>query len=261
MVFFRLHESPRYLVHAGRPQEAVDSLQLISKFNGSELSLHLEDVRDHIRASIVPTDEENSDAADVHAPLLSVNSVSEGTEAGRRPLSAFPNGLTDSTGITQSSLPQLSSQDILREASNVDPKDYSSMAESSTTLNFHTFNTPVPDTARLSQISTDSRQSRSEEPKRQSQQYPLPESPPRPPPSHRRDRSTTSSFYETRSWIYWHLPRWFRRPLWAWLDQVGMVLSPEWFRTTLLVWGAWGSMSLGVQNQICRLYVTHIDMP
>lgn len=47
MVFFRLHESPRYLVHAGRPEEAIVSLQLISKFNGSELALGLDDVSDH----------------------------------------------------------------------------------------------------------------------------------------------------------------------------------------------------------------------
>src|SRR5580692_2933271 len=49
MVFFRLHESPRYLVHAGRPQDALESLQMISKFNGSELELDLEDVEDRIR--------------------------------------------------------------------------------------------------------------------------------------------------------------------------------------------------------------------
>ena len=52
MVFFRLHESPRYLVHAGRPQEALQSLQLISKFNGSELTIGLADVED---TKVAPT--------------------------------------------------------------------------------------------------------------------------------------------------------------------------------------------------------------
>ncbi|KAJ2935233.1 hypothetical protein H1R20_g1861, partial [Candolleomyces eurysporus] len=47
IVFFRLHESPRYLVHAGRPHDAIKSLQLISKFNGSDLEVELEDVRDY----------------------------------------------------------------------------------------------------------------------------------------------------------------------------------------------------------------------
>jgi len=47
MVFFQLHESPRYLVHAGRPHDAIKSLQMISKFNGSDLAIELEDVCDH----------------------------------------------------------------------------------------------------------------------------------------------------------------------------------------------------------------------
>ena len=48
MVFFRLHESPRYLVHAGRPHDAIKSLQMISRFNGSDLAIELEDVRDYL---------------------------------------------------------------------------------------------------------------------------------------------------------------------------------------------------------------------
>ncbi|KAJ7701373.1 major facilitator superfamily domain-containing protein [Mycena rosella] len=35
IVFFRLHESPRFLVHAGRPAEALETLQLIARFNGA----------------------------------------------------------------------------------------------------------------------------------------------------------------------------------------------------------------------------------
>ena len=52
ILFFRLHEPPRYLVHAGRKQDALESLQMISRFNGSELALDLEDVEDHIRAHL-----------------------------------------------------------------------------------------------------------------------------------------------------------------------------------------------------------------
>ncbi|KAF9441248.1 hypothetical protein P691DRAFT_813326, partial [Macrolepiota fuliginosa MF-IS2] len=47
IVFFHLHESPRYLVHAGRSQKAVKSFQMISKFNGSDLEIELDDVADH----------------------------------------------------------------------------------------------------------------------------------------------------------------------------------------------------------------------
>ncbi|KAF7298678.1 MFS general substrate transporter [Mycena indigotica] len=49
IVFFRLHESPRYLVHAGRPEQALETLQLIARFNGSSTlagELKLADVDD-----------------------------------------------------------------------------------------------------------------------------------------------------------------------------------------------------------------------
>lgn len=76
IVFFRLHESPRYLVHAGRPEEAIVSLQLISKFNGSELSLGLDDVADHIQhdqspAHPPPPPNEEIPEDDSRAPFLS----------------------------------------------------------------------------------------------------------------------------------------------------------------------------------------------
>lgn len=250
MVFFRLHESPRYLVHAGRHQEAVESLQLISKFNGSELSLHLEDVQDRVGTRTVPTADENND--DVRAPLIGASSVYEDTEANDTPQSVLPEGGPDDTGDKGSPLPHIGSSDVLRDATNVDMKDYSSMAESSTTLNFHKFSTPDIDVTvhQSPQILSDLHQSRPEESKYPKPRYPLPESPPRLRPSRRRDRSNTSSFYERKSWLYWHLPRWLRRPLWAWFDRIGMVLSPEWLRTTLLVWGAWWSMSLGMQYQV-----------
>jgi hypothetical protein len=43
---FRLHESPRYLVHAGRHEEAVYALQQITKINGLSIELGLTDVDD-----------------------------------------------------------------------------------------------------------------------------------------------------------------------------------------------------------------------
>lgn len=45
-------------------------------------------------------------------------------------------------------------------------------------------------------------------------------------------------------------PRWLADPLDAWIDRVMMVLSPEWSRTTLLVWSAWFGMSLGTSFNI-----------
>jgi hypothetical protein len=42
------------------------------------------------------------------------------------------------------------------------------------------------------------------------------------------------------------LPRWMRRPLTAWLERVAMVLTPQWWRTTLLVCAAWFGIALGM---------------
>ena len=55
--------------------------------------------------------------------------------------------------------------------------------------------------------------------------------------------SRRSSVYEQK--MCRALPRWLRRPLWAWWDRVMMVLAPEWLRTTVLMWLAWFAMSLG----------------
>ncbi|GAK62466.1 MFS general substrate transporter [Moesziomyces antarcticus] len=53
VVFFRLLESPKYLVHAGRPQEARDILQKIHKYNGgATIALRIQDVDDHSRIDV-----------------------------------------------------------------------------------------------------------------------------------------------------------------------------------------------------------------
>ena len=52
------------------------------------------------------------------------------------------------------------------------------------------------------------------------------------PPRLRRASSVASVALEMRFGRV--LPRWIKRPLTAWLDRVGMVLSPEWCRTALL---------------------------
>lgn len=46
---FRLHESPRFLVQAGRSQEAMLSLVRIARFNGMEIELGVHDITDRPR--------------------------------------------------------------------------------------------------------------------------------------------------------------------------------------------------------------------
>ncbi|EJD34854.1 MFS general substrate transporter [Auricularia subglabra TFB-10046 SS5] len=54
IVFFNLHESPRFLVATGRHEEALVSLRKISSFNGSTLQIGLADVSDVPAADAEP---------------------------------------------------------------------------------------------------------------------------------------------------------------------------------------------------------------
>ncbi len=215
MVFFRLHESPRYLVHAGRHQEAVQSLQLISKFNGSELSLGLEDVRDHHHPS------ESSD------------------ERARNSVPIF-DAQEEFLGSTLGNLSSEGSREVLRST----PPDYSSTGGPNVPLNEHLFITPPPTGASVFYPPIEEALAKAVERPRSPPIVPNPER--RPWPTREPSRSRSSSVSEIKSSMYRKLPRWLGRPLWAWTDRIAMVLSPEWLRTTLLMWAIWCSMSLGM---------------
>lgn len=285
IVFFRLHESPRYLVHAGRPQEAIESLQMISRFNGSELSIELEDVQDHKPAvKLSPCEEDGSGI-----PFLSSHSrrnSADGANGYKTQAADTPDKVEsplrtifDADGLDVNPRPSLTAQrsaEFLRGGTPGVVKDYHSTGESPVPLESHSFATPVsahipgvtgpheveptnPDSteAEFKDVVPDiSRRSR------------LPSPVPRPRSSldaSQRRASTSSrrshrpgSIYEKQ--VRGVLPRWVRRPLEAWLYRVAMVLSPEWLKTTVLVWAMWCSMSLGEMllaaswNTILRLY-------
>lgn len=272
IVFFRLHESPRYLVHAGRPQEAIESLQMISRFNGDELSLGLEDVRDSVYAPVIsdePTDIEPSSkhpaARESSAVVFDAGTQDEDT--GYPPV----HGAEERPPIASAN-----SRDLLRDSPESESKRYHATGESNVVLEGHYYHTP-----QVSQISRSPSPSGSlrgrpkspipadDEDKHSLMQDPSIAAPrpvsglfandvlrtgedePRARPRPRlasqgsRRHSSASSVYEPRSKMYWRLPRWLRKPLWAWFDRIAMVLAPEWMHTTLLVWAAWFAMSLG----------------
>lgn len=264
IVFFRLHESPRYLVHAGRPQEAVESLQLIARFNGDELFLDLDDVQDHLYAPSQPSPGA-SGASDVRPPVVAQD---------REPVVTAVLDADEENELhpERSSVSSQRSHDILRASPDAEAKNYSSTGESNVPLDSHTFNTPTlaQDPHRMSTYPTDSpRLDGSTDDLKEpvfprSSVYTIPasgrpisqasystrasRSRSRILESSSRRLSTASSFYEAKSKLYWMLPRWLRRPLWAWLDRVAMVLSPEWVRTTTLMCAVWFSMSLGTNS-------------
>lgn len=225
--FFRLHESPRYLVHAGRHQEALENLQLISRFNGSELALALDDVDD--RHPPEPPPEFNGLAtSDERMPFLPPSSASE--------TSTHPaaNGNTTATnGATPAELGR-----------DEGTRGYRSTVESSNTLECHSFVTPVeelpPRGHSLARGDADVRLSRSptqtvvhvESKRRQSVR-------PRHHSQGRSSRSRRSSIV-----VVEQIGMRCRGALTRWIDRIRLVLSPEWFRTTILVWGAWSFLTL-----------------
>lgn len=258
MVFFRLHESPRYLVHAGRAQEALESLQMISRFNGSELSLDLEDVDDNRPPPCdavpflaeSPVDERQNRPDESNA-LKHENEVI---------LDANTNSLILPT--TETSLATQSSADFLRTAPS-GMIDYHSTSESPNSLDGqgHSLVSPVAEYSpanvdglivRPSLYTSDVPELKDTHPDvSPSSLYPPPSiiRPPRPRPRSGTGRasvaSSRGSMYKVKRKVGLVLPRWIRKPLWAWLDRVSMVLSPEWIKTTLLVWMVWFAMSLG----------------
>jgi len=218
MVFFRLHESPRYLVHAGRHQEALESLQLISRFNGSELSLELEDVEDRVPP--------NSEA---RAPF----NTGERVPILPIPNSQYPPAIGETLFDAGADSRSMSSDQS-------GTKDYQSMDGSwHSALAGHS---PITPTAHGDQ-SVHSRSSSLDSNSESKNLFSIPG------PLRREFRRTNSPSMvsnEIKQCMRSVLPRWLRRPLLAWLDRISMVLSPKWFRTTILVWAVWFFMSLGV---------------
>jgi len=241
MVFFRLHESPRFLVHAGRPQDALESLQMISKFNGSELELNLGDVEDHIR---VPAHLPNPAIRTENGPpsLLVFDADAQ--------ISSSPTDIKAPSSQIHAGTPLSSSPPDSRGDGESAPliKDYSATAESGTSLaavdrhsipysaagrnSFQDIHSPKAEEDTADDV--DVVPVRQRRPSRRSVGRP------------RRDTlsSVRSSFYEAADHAYWALPQRIRRPLRTWFGRFKMVLEPEWRRTTLLVWGAWCGTSL-----------------
>lgn len=127
VIFFRLYESPRFLVAAGRPKEAIESLQLISKYNGEELDLNLRDVRDHFgtitrRRSITTAADGDTD----FAPFLREE------ESPGRPKTIFDAEETETTRIS---------------TTPPDSIDYSATGEFDNSLESHTYGTPAVERA------------------------------------------------------------------------------------------------------------------
>lgn len=83
VLFFRSRESPRYLVHSGRKEEAAIALTHIAKFNGSPFPITVADVND---------DNERSEGTDMSSTSRLRNGFESGnTEETERLLESSPS--------------------------------------------------------------------------------------------------------------------------------------------------------------------------
>lgn len=127
-----------------------------------------------------------------------------------------------------------------QDSSSLERPHYDSTGSSDVQLQSHKFITPTHEiTAPFDTITRDQTGDLRGDESDESKKRPLLE---RPSLSKHARRS---SLHEAKAKIYWSLPRRIRKPLWIWLDKIGHVLSPEWRRTTILVWLVWGFMALG----------------
>ena len=243
VIFFRLYESPRYLVAAGRPTEAMENLQLISRFNGEELDLSLRDVRDHFST--------------IKSPRGSV-SFSPISRGRRRPEEEQPFLPTSSSSIIFDAGAEGSNETTKVAGGSPDSADYNTTGETNTIRNNrYSFTTPTIETPSLPAVKTplhSPSRTRGHGHRRTHSGLSIPEdeegderkvtprSPQlRPSISRRRRSSVVSVSYKSMSW----LPRFIRKPLWAYVDRVSLVLAPEWMWKTLTIWAMWFSMALG----------------
>ncbi|KAG6333244.1 hypothetical protein ID866_5839 [Astraeus odoratus] len=228
ILFFRLHESPRYLVHAGRHQEALENLQLISRFNGSEISLELEDVDDR-RPPEPPPDANGVTGSDERAPFLLSTGVPE--PSSNQPVTTLFDANADGgvaaagNGVTH-----------LELVGEEGMKCYQSTDESPNALDSHSFVTPIeaapPRGQSFARGDTDSTDGTVDmEPKRR------PSFPRRRHPTRQHSRSSSSIMVKD-------IERRFGGMFASWMDRIRLVLRPEWFRTTTLVWAIWFCIAL-----------------
>jgi hypothetical protein len=215
VVFFRLHESPRYLVHAGRPHDAVISLRKISEFNGDNLAIGLGNVEDR-RGSVLFTAEDAEVETSDSIPCLSNQRSDEGDLDAREasPMTNF-NPNYHSTALSP---PPATYEDAVSSSSRIH--------DGGETETDPFFSDPETKAAQLS------------------------DTPARPLLFSSPNQHPVMMF---RWKFLQRFPLWVRGPLGAWLGRLAMVLSKEWRSTTLLVWWIWFAIALG-QYSFKHLY-------
>ncbi|CCO28811.1 putative MFS-type transporter PB1E7,08c [Rhizoctonia solani AG-1 IB] len=238
IIFFRLYESPRYLVAAGREAEAVTALQSIEDYNmkfgrpsRSRFVITLADVCDTKPSAMLGEDGVVFDAGD-----------DEEANVAHRPSSRGSNEERKSTGSDSGKEDDRTQALSQQPADRADYRSTSQSPEGAVGQGWN-FHTPMPSNA--DENTTYFEQKTSMAANNESEASTPGTSQPhggrrlsRPPRPHMRTRSRSSVYVEQS------LPSTFARPIVTWLDRVSMLFTPEWRLTTILIWCAWWGMSL-----------------
>lgn len=240
IIFFHLYESPRYLVAAGRNDEAVAALQSIEDYNvkfsrrpsRSRFVVTLADVCDAKPSAMLSDegvvfdigDDEETGPASIVSPRSPTEDKSPNSDNDKendrspRALAEQPVGRTDYRSTSDSPEGVVGQGWSFHTPMPSHTDEESGYFESKSGSDQQTEGS-TPGGSRARSASRSSRLRRPEQPAM----------PPRP---------RSSIFVEQ------NLPSTLARPLSAWLDRVGMLFTPEWKLTTILIWCAWWGMSL-----------------
>jgi hypothetical protein len=220
----------------------MENLQLISKFNGEELDLNLRDVRDHFGTITSPRGSLS------HPATSPVRGRSEEvqpflTTASSSVIFDVPTERGDETTKVAGSSPDSANYNTTGETDTIKNNAY---PYTTPTLDFSTLPTAGSRSTSPALLRGHSHQRlptghsiTGHEEDDERKVVPRQRRSSRVPRSR---RSSVSVSYKSMSW----LPRFIRKPLWAYLDRISLVLAPEWIGKTLTVWAVWFSMALGM---------------
>jgi hypothetical protein len=221
---FRLHESPRYLVSAGREAEAVVVLRAIANFNDHSIDIQRADV-------LVegPCDRGNEDEG-------------EDTNTKRTDLSDLDNDFPDAA--ERSPLPRYGDLGAEDEDSPRSSTTYNSVGIRPAPMRKHPirtgsafYNASVAASPAEGTGGNAFEESFGRGLDGQGEEEGLVDG----KPVGREERRGRRNLGERRGGI-WHRPReWVK----SWREQMGKLFVPKWRRTVILMWIIWGSMSFG----------------
>ncbi|CEH18791.1 Synaptic vesicle transporter SV2 (major facilitator superfamily) [Ceraceosorus bombacis] len=214
LLFFKLWESPKYLVSTGRPYEARVILQRIAAYNGNPLSLSVNDLRNNDASAELPELDEDGPSSSTRIGYEhDLQDDSDGTAQTQDwGVSSIVDGANELFGFSKPAGKEytpLSTQDVTSASeSGRSRRDGSTDGPRNSQTN-------IPQTVRSSFRASD-----------------------------RSAATVTQSAGRASGLLYAILPARMAKPAEPVLAKYDELLKPYWLRTTVLVWSIWALFSL-----------------